>query len=135
MRTIRSLLIGVAFATACKSPTPADQMDSILSWIGTAGSTGEAWLRHTTPDKYSAQTLQLSSETILQISTELLKAPPSSVDSSTLDSTITRTRQHIAEMARLVQAKNSPDFARQLDSLRADQKIVKQLSDSIEAAQ
>ncbi|HEX2693316.1 MAG TPA: hypothetical protein VHL12_04580 [Gemmatimonadaceae bacterium] len=110
-------------------------MDSILSWIGTAGMTGEAWLRHTTPDKYSAQTLQLSSETILQISTELLKSPPPSVDSSALDSTITRTRQHIAEMARLVQAKNSPAFARQLDSLRADQKIVKQFSDSIEAAQ
>lgn len=135
MRAIRSLLIAVALATACKSPTPADQMDSILSWIGTAGMTGEAWLRHTTPDKYSAQTLQLSSETILQISTELLKSPPPSVDSSALDSTITRTRQHIAEMARLVQAKNSPAFARQLDSLRADQKIVKQFSDSIEAAQ
>ena len=135
MRTIRSLLIGVALATACKAPTPADQMDSILSWIGTAGMTGEAWLRHTTPDKYSAQTLQLSSETILQISTDLLKSPPASVDSSALDSTITTTREHIDQMARLIQAKNSPAFARQLDSLRADQKIMKQLSDSIEASQ
>ena len=135
MRTIRSLLIGVALATACKSPTPADQMDSILSWISTAGMTGEAWLRHTTPDKYSAQTLQLSSETILQISTQLLKSPPSSIDSSALDSTITTTREHIDQMARMIRAKNSPAFARQLDSLRADQKIVKQLSDSIEAAQ
>jgi hypothetical protein len=134
MRTIRSLLIGVALATACKSPTPSDQMDSILSWIGTAGMTGEAWLRHTTPDKYSAQTLQLASETILQISTELLKSPPFSVDSSALDSTITTTREHIDEMARLIKAKDSPAFARQLDSLRADQKIVKQLSDSIEAS-
>jgi hypothetical protein len=135
MRAIRSLLIAVALATACKSPTPADQMDSILSWVGTAGMTGEAWLRHTTPDKYSMQTLQLSSETILQISTQLLKSPPSSVDSSALDSTITRTREHIAQMARLIEAKNSPAFARQLDSLRADQKLVKQLSDSIEASQ
>jgi hypothetical protein len=135
MRAIRSLLIAVALATACKSPTPADQMDSILSWIGTAGATGEAWLRHTTPDKYSAQTLQLSSETILQISTDLLKSPPPSIDSSALDSTITRTREHIGQMARLIRAKNSPAFARQLDSLRADQKIMKQLSDSVEAAQ
>jgi hypothetical protein len=135
MRTIRPLLIGVALATACKSPTPADQMDSILSWVGTAGTTGEAWLRHTTPDKYSAQTLQLSSETILQISTQLLKSPPTSVDSSALDSTITTTREHIDQMARLIKAKNSPAFARQLDSLRADQKMMKQLSDSIEAGQ
>ncbi len=110
-------------------------MDSILSWIGTAGMTGEAWLRHTTPDKYSAQTLELSSETILQISTQLLKSPPSSVDSSALDSTITKTRKHIDQMARLIRAKDSPAFAHQLDSLRADQKIVKQLSDSIEASQ
>ena len=135
MRTIRFLLIATTLATACKSPTPADQMDSILSWIGTAGTTGEAWLRHTTPDKYSTQTLQLSSETILQISTEMLKSPPSSIDSSALDSSISRTRQHIAQMARLIQAKNSPAFALQLDSLRSDQKIVKQLSDSMEAGQ
>jgi hypothetical protein len=134
MRAMRFLLIAVALATACKSPTPADQMDSILSWVGTAGTTGEAWLRHTTPDKYSAQTLQLSSETILQISTQLLKSPPPSVDSSALDSTITRTRQHIAEMARLIEAKNSSAFAQQLDSLRGDQKRVKQLSDSVEAS-
>jgi hypothetical protein len=38
-------------------------------------------------------------------------------------------------MARLIQAKNSPAFAQQLDSLRADQKIMKQLSDSVEGAQ
>ena len=38
-------------------------------------------------------------------------------------------------MARLIEAKDAPDFARQLDSLRADQKLVKQLSDSIESQQ
>jgi hypothetical protein len=36
-------------------------------------------------------------------------------------------------MARLINAKDAPDFARQLDSLRANQQIVKQLSDSIES--
>jgi hypothetical protein len=38
-------------------------------------------------------------------------------------------------MARLIQAKDAPDFGRQLDSLRANQKLVKQLSDSIESRQ
>jgi hypothetical protein len=38
-------------------------------------------------------------------------------------------------MARLIEEKDAPDFARQLDSLRADQKIIKQLSDSIESGQ
>jgi hypothetical protein len=128
-------IVAIALLTACKSSTPADEMDSILSWVGTAGTAGEAWLRHTTPDKYTRETLELSDQTILQISSELLKAPPPSIDSRVLDSVITQTRQHIAEMARLVQAKNSPEFASDLDSLRADQKFIKQLSDSIGASQ
>jgi hypothetical protein len=33
----------------------------------------------------------------------------------------------------LITAKNAPDFARELDSLRAEQRIVKQLSDRIES--
>jgi hypothetical protein len=36
-------------------------------------------------------------------------------------------------MARLIGAKDAPDFGRQLDSLRASQHIIKQLSDSIES--
>ena len=36
-------------------------------------------------------------------------------------------------MARLIEAKDAPDFRRQLDSLRASQHIIKQLSDSIES--
>jgi hypothetical protein len=38
-------------------------------------------------------------------------------------------------MARLIAAKNVPDFGRQLDSLGADEKLVKQLADSIEHKQ
>jgi hypothetical protein len=38
-------------------------------------------------------------------------------------------------MARLITAKDAPDFGRQLDSLRADQKAVKQFSNSIESTQ
>jgi hypothetical protein len=135
MRMKRLLIISVVAVTACKSPTPAEQMDSIQSWLATAEMVGEAWLRHTTPDKYSRQTLELSRETLLQISTDLLKSPPHSVDSASLDSILTRSRVNVAQMARLIQAKDAPDFGRQLDSLRANQKLVKQLSDSIESRQ
>jgi hypothetical protein len=135
MRMKRLLIIFVVAVTACKSPTPAEQMDSIQSWLATAEMVGEAWLRHTTPDKYSRQTLELSRETLLQISSDLLKSPPHSVDSASLETILTRSRVNVAQMARLIQAKDAPDFARQLDSLRADQKLVKQLSDSIESHQ
>jgi hypothetical protein len=135
MRAKRFVVVSIALAVACKPPTAAEQMDSVLSWVATAGVTGEAWLRHTTPDKYSQQTLQLSDQTVLQISTELLKSPPKSIDSATLDSVITKSREHIAQMARLIEAKNAPAFGQQLDSLRVDEKIIKQLSDSIQSSQ
>jgi hypothetical protein len=38
-------------------------------------------------------------------------------------------------MARYVEAKNSPAFARQLDLLRADERILRQLADSVESKQ
>ena len=135
MRMKRFLVISVVIVTACKSPTPTEQMDSIQSWLATAEMVGEAWLRHTTPDKYSRQTLELSDETLLQISSALLKSPPHSLDSAVLDSALTSSRGHVARMARLIQVKDAPDFARELDSLRASQKVVKRLSDSIEAQQ
>lgn len=109
-------------------------MDAALSWVSTAGMAGDAWLRHTTPDKYTRQTLDLSSQTLQQISRDLLESPPSTVDSAVLDSAFTRSRSSISSMARLVEQKNAPDFRAQLDSLRQDQKLVKQLADSIEAS-
>ena len=133
MRVKRLLVISVAIVTACKSPTAAEQMDSIQSWLATAEMVGEAWLRHTTPDKYSRQTLELSHRTLLQISSALLKSPPHSLDSATLDSALTSSRGHVARMARLIQVKDAPDFALDLDSLRASQRVMKQLSDSIES--
>jgi hypothetical protein len=135
MRMKRLLVISVVIAAACKSPTPAEQMDSIQSWLATAEMAGEAWLRHTTPDKYSRQTLELSHETLLQISRDLLQSSPHSVDSTALNAILTSGRRHVARMAHLIQAKDAPDFARELDSLRANQRVVKQLSDSIESRQ
>jgi hypothetical protein len=135
MRTKRLLVLSLILAAGCKPPTPAEQMDSILSWIGTAGMAGDAWLRHTTPDTYTRQTLELSSETLGQISKDLLESPPAMVDTAALHRVLTETSKRITRMAALISAKDAPDFARQLDSLRTDQKTVKALADSIEAKQ
>jgi hypothetical protein len=104
-------------------------MDSIKSWLATADIVGQTWLRRTTPDKYSRQTLELSHETLLHISNDLLASLPPAIDSAMLDSVLVRSRGRLDQMARLIEAKNSPEFQRQLDSLRADEKAVDQISD------
>jgi hypothetical protein len=135
MRLERLLAIPLLVLLACKQPTPAEQLDSILSWLATAGMAGDAWLRHTTPDRYTRETLELSHQTIARISDDLLKNPPSGTDTASLDSLLTRSRGRVAQMTRFVEAKNSPAFATVLDSLRADEKLVKQLADSAESGQ
>ncbi len=131
MRLKRPLVLAITLLGACTPPTPEEQMDSIKSWLATSEMVAEGWLRHTTPDKYSRQTLELSRETLVQISTDLLASLPPAVDSATLDSVLVRSRGHIDQMARLIEAKNSPDFRRQLDSLRADEKLVDQISEGM----
>jgi hypothetical protein len=135
MRLERLLVFPILFCLGCKPPSPAEQMDSMLSWLATARMTGEGWLRHTTPDTYSRQTLEMSGEKIDQIAADLLRSPPSGVDKATLDSLFTHSRVRVNAMARLIAAKNAPDFGGQLDSLGTDEKRVKRLADSIEPKQ
>jgi hypothetical protein len=135
MRLKRLLVAAPVILSACKPPTPAEQLDSALSWVATARMAGEAWLRHTTPDKYTRETLELSQQTLLQLGTKLLKSPVPGVDSAALDSVFTRSRGHIAQMAALVTAKNSPGFRQQMDSLTADETLVKQFADSADSRQ
>ncbi|SRR6266550_7174141 len=135
MRAKRLLLLSLILGAACKPPTPAEQLDSILSWIGTAGMAADAWLRHSTPDSYTRETLELSSKTVEQISSDLLKSPPPGIDTAALDSALARSRITIARMATLITAKNAPDFARDLASLRGDQKLLQHLSDGIQSKQ
>ena len=120
---------------SCKPPTPAEQMDAILSWVGSAVMLGSGWLRHTTPDSYTTETLSLSHDQVLKIGDELLKSPPPMIDSAGLASTVARSRSHIARMAQLVEARNSPAFSQVLDSLQLDQKALKQIADKVEASQ
>jgi len=131
MRLKQTLVVAIALLGACKSPTPAEQMDSIQSWLATAGMVGEAWLRHATPDKDSRKTLELSRETLFKISNDLLASLPPATDSATLDGILVRSRGRVDMMARLIAARNAPEFAHQLDSLRADEKLVKALSESM----
>jgi len=133
MSAKRLAVLPLFFALACKSPSATEQMDSIISWLGTAGLTGEAWLRHTTPDKYTRQTLELTHDSLIDISSGLFKALPSGIDSASVDSALTRSTQHIGLMAKLVEQKNSPAFRALLDSLQSDEKVGKQFADSIEA--
>ena len=127
------MVLSLLFALACKPPTASEQMDSVISWIGTAGMAGEAWLRHTTPDKYTSQTLELSNNSLIDINSGLFKSLPAGIDSASLDSALTRSSAHIGLMAKMVEQKNSPDFRTLLDSLYADEKVVKQFADSVEA--
>lgn len=96
---------------------------------------GNAWLRHTTPDTYTRQTLELAHEKLGRISDDLLKSPPLGRASAPLNAVLARSRRRIARMEVLITAKNAPDFARQLDSLRADQRLVKRISNRIKADQ
>jgi hypothetical protein len=73
---------------------------------------------------------------LLQIGADLFKSPlPAAIDSALLDSAVTRSRFHIAQLARLVEEKNSPGFKTQLDSLRIDQTQLKDLADKAESSQ
>lgn len=131
MRLKRPLVLAISLLGACKPPTPEEKMDSIKSWLATSEMVGEGWLRHSTPDKYSRQTLALSHETLLEISTDLMASLPSGVDSTMLDGALVRTRERLALMGRLIEAKNSPDFRRQLDSLRVDKKSFEKIANDM----
>ena len=96
---------------------------------------GNAWLRHTTPDTYTRQTLALSHEKLGQLSDDLLKSPPPERDRASLNAVLARSRRRIARMEALITAKNARDFARELDALRADRRIVKRISDRLESGE
>jgi hypothetical protein len=130
-----SLLVLCALATGCKSPTSAEQMQTILSWMSTADMAAQAWVNHTTPEKYTRETLELSEETIRQTADDVLKSPLVGVDTSGLDSLLARSSGRIAQMARLIQSRNSPDVIRELDSLRVEKSAIKNIADKLEKSE
>jgi hypothetical protein len=129
----------VAFVCACaKSPSEKDIVGSMVSWIGTADMASQAWLNHTTFDRYTRQTLELSAQTLDEQQKQLREIsvpnPPAFV-SLGLDSAVTRAGHSMTLIAGFIAANDAPDVQMQLDSLRAAKKIVLAASDSLEKQQ
>jgi hypothetical protein len=133
MRSKGFVLVSLLLATGCKPPTPAEQLDAMVSWVSTAKMAGDAWLRHTTPDKYTRQTLELSDQMLLETGSQLLKSPPATIDSAAFDQALTSTRFNIAEMARFVEEKDAGKCRQPWDSLRIYLKTMKDFSDKVSA--
>ena len=128
---LKGFLAGpLLFLIACKQPTTAEKLDSVRSWLETAGMAADAWMHHTTPDRYTRQTLELSHKTLAQLAADLRKSPTPGIDTALLDTVLTRSGARLTEMARLVQTRNSPGLRGQLDSLRAEETIIRRLADA-----
>jgi DNA-nicking Smr family endonuclease len=119
----------------CKPPTPDEQLDNVRSWLATADMTAQAWVNHTTPERYTRQTLELAHTNVEQITEELLKSRPPGLDSASLDSVLTRSGSRIDQMQRLVKGRNAPDLRIQLDSLRVEERSVHEFSDRVKSGQ
>jgi hypothetical protein len=119
----------------CRTPTPGEQLDGVRSWLATADMAAQAWVNHTTPEKYTRQTLELAQQSVEQIAAELLQSPPSGVDSASLDSLLTRSTRRIDRMARLVTSRNSPEVRIDLDSLRIEENAVHEIAERLKSAQ
>jgi hypothetical protein len=122
-------------SVGCKSPTADEQMDNVRSWLATADMAAQAWLNHTTPEKYTRQTLELSRENVQQMADGLKKSPAPGVDSHSLDSLLTRSSSRVDRMATLVTSRNSPALRIELDSLRIEERSVHDIAERLKSGQ
>lgn len=121
-------------ATACsKPPSEKDVVNSMISWIGTGDMAAQAWLNHTTFDRYTRETLELSSKMLDEQSDQLKSVAPA--HPASVDSAVTDAKRAMSEIADLVAANDAPDVAPKLDSLRAAKKVVLAVGDSLEKQQ
>jgi len=117
-----------------KTPSEKEIVDSMVSWIGTADMASQAWLKHTTFDRYTLETLELSAEKLGDQQKQLQETgalKSSGYGSPGLDSAATRAAHSMITIAGLVGENDAPDVRIQLDSLRAAKKIVLAASDSL----
>lgn len=120
-----------AVAAACsKTPSEKDVIDSMVSWIGTGDMASQAWLNHTTFDRYTRQTLEMSAKMLGDQSEQLKRSAP--FRSAGLDSAITSAQHAMLDIAGFIAANDAPDVQLKLESLRAEKKIVLAASDSLE---
>lgn len=116
-----------------KTPSEKEAVGEMVSWIGTAEMASQAWLNHTTFDRYTRETLTLSARMLDRQSEQLNQSAPN--HSAALDSAITGIGHSITTIAALIAARDAPNVEAQLDSLRAGKKIVLAVSDSLENRQ
>ena len=129
------MLVAGLMLSACKPPTPEEQLDNVGSWLATADMTAQAWLNHTTPEKYTRQTLELSSKTIRQTADDLLESPPPGINGGTLDSLLRRSASRVDRISGLVVNRNAPAVRMDLDSLRGEKKAVHEIAERLKASQ
>jgi hypothetical protein len=123
----------VFFAGCSKPPSEKDIVGSMISWMGTGDMAAQAWLNHTTFDRFTRETLELSSKMLDDQASQLKEVAPS--HSASLDSAVSRARSAMAEIGNLIAANDAPDIPAKLDSLRAAKKIVLAAGDSLEKQQ
>lgn len=122
------LLVGCA-----KPPSEKAVVDSMISWIGTGDMAAQAWLNHTTFDRYTRETLELSTKMLDEQTDQLKKVAPG--HSAGVDSAVTGAKRAMTNIAGLVAANDAPDVRTQLDSLRAAKKVVLAAGDSLDKQQ
>lgn len=116
-----------------KTSAEKEVVGEMVSWIGTADMASQAWLNHTTFDRYTRETLALSAQMLDRQSEQLKRSAPN--HSAALDSALTDIEHSITTIAALIAARDAPSVEAQLDSLRAGKKIVLAVSDSLENRQ
>lgn len=129
LRGVHLIATGALLLACAKSPSEKDVVDSMVSWIGTGDMAAQAWLNHSTLDRYTRETLELSAQTLDQQLDQLKESAPR--HSLQLDSAVANARHSMTQIAGLIAAKNAPAVQPQLDSLRAAKRIVLAISDSL----
>ena len=121
--------ISLLFVGCTKPPSEKEVVDSMISWIGTGDMAAQAWLNHTTFDRYTRETLELSTKMLGEQTDQLKKVAP--FHSAGIDSAVTSAERTMTNIAGLIAANDAPDVRPQLDSLRAAKKIVLAAGDSL----
>jgi hypothetical protein len=121
----------VFLSAACsKPPSEKDVVDSMVSWIGTGDMAAQAWLNHTAFDRYTRETLDLSAKMLDDQSDQLKQVAPG--HPAAVDSAVTKAKDAMAAISRLIAANDAPDVPATLDSLRAAKATVLAVADSLE---
>lgn len=105
----------------------------MVSWAGTADVASQAWLNHTTFDRYTEQTLELSAQMLSKQADQLSESTPR--HSPGIDSAVAAARRSMLEIARLIRANDAPDAQVELDSLRAAKRQILAESDRLNSKQ